>query len=232
MRPRIDAIRAPNSSSPALRTAPHTTSSRAMPMRIDVWSDYVCPFCYLQEPVVERIQREFAGQVQVRWRSYELRPDPEPTLDPAGEYLREIWGSAVYPMAAKRSMKLQLPPVQPRSRKAFEATEYARDRSKADAMRHAIFAAFFEEGRDIGDLQVLGGIAESLDIHPSGLVRALEANVYTGRVVGDENEAAELGLSGVPAMVLTPADDSGERRLLISGAQPYETVRQIVERAL
>ena len=200
-------------------------------MQIDVWSDYVCPFCYLQEPVVERIEREFATQVQVRWRSYELRPEPEPTLDPAGEYLRDIWASAVYPMAAKRAMKLQLPPVQPRSRKAFEATEFARDRGKADAMRHAIFAAFFEDGRDIGDLEVLGEIAGALDIHPAGLRRALEANVYTGRVVGDENEAAELGLSGVPAMVLTP-DGNGERRLLISGAQPYETVRELVERAL
>ena len=200
-------------------------------MRIEVWSDYVCPFCYLQEPVVERIEREFAGQVKVRWRAYELRPEPEPTLEPAGDYLRDIWASAVYPMAAKRAMKLQLPPVQPRSRKAFEATEYARDRGKADAMRHAIFAAFFEDGRDIGDLKVLGEIAEPLDIHPTGLMRALEANVYTGRVIGDENEAAELGLSGVPAMVLTP-DGNGERRLLISGAQPYETVRELVERAL
>jgi predicted DsbA family dithiol-disulfide isomerase len=97
-------------------------------------------------------------------------------------------------------------------------------------MRHAIFAAFFEDGRDIGEVQVLAAIADSLDIHPSGLVRALEANVYTGRVIGDENAAAELGLSGVPATVLTPATD--ERRLLISGAQPYETVRELVERAL
>ena len=201
-------------------------------MQIDVWSDYVCPFCYLQEPVVERIEREFAGQVQVRWRAYELRPDPEPTLDPAGEYLRDIWASAVYPMAAKRAMKLQLPPVQPRSRKAFEATEYARDRGKADPMRHAIFAAFFEHGRDIGEVDVLGELAQPLDIHPTGLRRALAANVYTDRVIRDENEAAELGLSGVPAMVLTPTQSSNERRLLISGAQPYETVRELVERAL
>jgi predicted DsbA family dithiol-disulfide isomerase len=205
---------------------------RIRSVQIEVWSDYVCPFCYLQEPVVEQLERDFAGQVQVRWRAYELRPEPVPTLDPAGEYLRDIWASAVYPMAAKRGMKLQLPSIQPRSRKAFEATEYARDRGKADAMRHAIFAAFFEHDRDIGDVQVLGEIAETLDIHPAGLLRALAANVYTSRVIGDENEAAELGLSGVPAMVLTPSAAADERRLLISGAQPYETVRELVERAL
>lgn len=201
-------------------------------MQIEIWSDYVCPFCYLHEPVVERIAREFAGQLQVHWRAYELRPEPEPTLEPDGEYLRDIWASAVYPMAAKRGMTLRLPPVQPRSRKAFEATEYARDRGKADAMRHAIFAAFFEDGRDIGQPEVLGEISETLDIHPSGLRRALEGNVYTDRIIRDENEAAELGLSGVPAMVITPSPESNERRLLISGAQPYETVRELIERAL
>ena len=197
-------------------------------MQIEVWSDYVCPFCYLEEPVVEQIEREFAGRLQVRWRAYELRPDPVPTLDPAGEYLRDIWARAVYPMAVERAMKLLLPPVQPRSRKAFEATEYARDRGKADAMRHAIFAAFFAEGRDIGDPQVLGEIAESVDIHPTGLLRALGGNVYTERVIRDEEEAAEMGLSGVPAMLLKP-DKQGERPVLISGAQPYDAVRAIIE---
>ena len=200
-------------------------------MQIEVWSDYVCPFCYLEEPVVEQIEREFAGRLQVRWRAYELRPDPVPTLDPVGEYLRDIWARAVYPMAFARAMKLQLPPVQPRSRKAFEATEYARDRGKADAMRHAIFAAFFAEGRDIGDPQVLGEIAESVDIHPTGLLRALSGNVYTERVIRDEEEAAEMGLSGVPAMLLKP-DKQGERPVLISGAQPYDAVRAIIERRL
>ncbi len=201
-------------------------------MQIEVWSDYVCPFCYLQEPVVDRIEADFASRVQVRWRAYELRPEPEPTLDPAGDYLTDIWSRAVYPMAADRGMKLQLPPVQPRSRKAFEATEYARDRGKAGAMRHAIFAAFFEHGRDIGDVQVLGEIAEQLDIHPTGLIRALDRGVYTGRVIRDENEAAELGFSGVPAMVLTLDPPNEHKRLLISGAQPYERVREAIERAL
>lgn len=201
-------------------------------MQIEVWSDYVCPFCYLQEPVIERIEREFDGRVQVRWRAYELRPEPEPTLDPAGEYLRDVWARAVYPMAAERGMNLKLPPVQSRSRKAFEATEYARDRGKADATRHAIFAAFFEHGHDIGDVNVLGKIGESLDIHPSGLIRALEKNVYTERVIRDENEAAELGFSGVPAMVLNIEKANDRRRVLISGAQPYEHVRELVERAL
>src|SRR5947209_8145197 len=102
-------------------------------VQIDVWSDYVCPFCYLEEPVLERLRNDFTGALQIRWRAYELRPDPVPTLDPQGEYLRDIWARSVYPMAAQRGIPLRLPPVQPRSRLAWEATEFAREHGKAEA---------------------------------------------------------------------------------------------------
>src|SRR5438128_1468188 len=51
------------------------------PIRIDVWSDYVCPFCYLELPALQRLQQQFGDQVKVVWRAFELRPDPKPTLD-------------------------------------------------------------------------------------------------------------------------------------------------------
>lgn len=203
-----------------------------MNIEVEIWSDYVCPFCYLQEPVVDELTREFGTRVTVRWRAYELRPDPVPTLQPDGEYLRDIWQRAVYPMAAERGMNLRLPPVQPRSRLAFEATEYARDRGKHDAMRKAIFAAFFEDGRDIGDPAVLCEIAQTLDIHPRGLERALESHTYIERVLRDETEASELGLTGVPAMVLTPPSGDNRERVLISGAQPFQAVKAAIEELL
>ena len=89
-------------------------------VRITVWSDYVCPFCYLEEPVLERIRAEYGPSIDVQWRAFELRPAPVPTLDPAGDYLRIVWNQAVYPMARQRGMTLRLPPRQPRSRRALE----------------------------------------------------------------------------------------------------------------
>ena len=68
-------------------------------VHIDVWSDYVCPFCYLAEPTLAQVEQEFKGAVQMNWRAFELRPEPVPTLDSQGEYLRDIWARAVYPMA-------------------------------------------------------------------------------------------------------------------------------------
>src|SRR3569832_2404616 len=113
---------------------------------LDVWSDYVCPFCYLELPAIERLQAELSDALSVRWRAFELRPEPVPTLDPGGEYLRSAWARVVYPMADQRGMVLKLPPLQPRSRKALEAAAHARDEGRFDAMHVGIFRAFFEHG--------------------------------------------------------------------------------------
>lgn len=99
-------------------------------VRITVWSDYVCPFCYLKEPVLERICQEYGEAVDLEWRAFELRPEPVPTLDPNGEYLHTVWNQAVYPIARQKGMTLRLPPVQPRSRRALELAEFARQQGR------------------------------------------------------------------------------------------------------
>jgi predicted DsbA family dithiol-disulfide isomerase len=120
--------------------------------KITVFSDYVCPFCYLEEPDLARVKEAYSDRVEVDWRAYELRPDPIPTLDPDGDYLHRVWNASVYPMAEALGMKLRLPPVQPRSRKALEAAEFSREKGLYDEMHNALFRAFFEDGRDIGDV--------------------------------------------------------------------------------
>ncbi len=55
-------------------------------VHIDVWSDYVCPFCYLTEPTLARIEQEFGNAISITWRAFELRPEPVSTLPPDGEY--------------------------------------------------------------------------------------------------------------------------------------------------
>src|ERR671938_233197 len=137
-------------------------------VRISVWSDYVCPFCYLELPVLDRLAAELDG-CEIDWRAFELRPEPEPTLDPDGEYLHRVWNQAVYPIARQRGMTLKLPPVQPRSRKAFEAAEHARDRGRFDEMHEALFRAFFQGGRDLADIAVLEDITRPLGLDPGRL---------------------------------------------------------------
>lgn len=196
-------------------------------VRILVWSDYVCPFCYLELPVLDRLREELGEAVSIEWRAFELRPEPAPTLDPNGEYLHRVWNASVYPMAVERGMTLRLPPVQPRSRRALEAAEFAREAGRYEVMHHALFAAFFEEGRDIGEMGVLLGIAGALGLDRNALQAALQDGRHTAKVLEDQRLAHEVGISGVPGMVIT----AGEQGYLMSGAQPYDAVRQAVAQA-
>src|SRR3569623_349552 len=177
-------------------------------IRLDVWSDYVCPFCYLELPVIER-----------------LRPEPVPTLDPGGEYLRSAWTRVVYPMADQRGMALKLPPLQPRSRKALEAAAHARDEGRFDAMHIGIFRAFFEHGLDIGDTDVLTDISPSVGLDAAALQAALEEGRHREAVLEDKHLAQELHITAVPAGRWRRAGADWRSALPLSGALPYEQVR-------
>lgn len=201
-------------------------------VRITVWSDYVCPFCYLEEPVLERLRHEYGEALDIDWRAFELRPEPVPTLDPDGEYLHTAWNRAVYPMARERGMHLRLPPVQPRSRRALELAEFARAKGKFDDVHRALFKAFFETGKDLNNLAVLTTIAGSAGLDRDEARAVLEQGTYRGRVREDQRLAAKLGIQAVPMIVVGPADRPLEQSEAISGAHPYETVRAAVERAL
>jgi predicted DsbA family dithiol-disulfide isomerase len=203
-----------------------------MAVRLDVWSDYLCPFCYLEEPVLIRLRAEFGDQLALRWRAFELRPDPVPTLLPRGEYLVDIWERAVYPMARERGMNLKLPPVQPRSRLALEAAECAREQGRFDEMHHSIFRAFFEEGRDIGQKQVLLELGETSGLERKALEFALTSGQYLERVLDDEKLASELGLSGVPGMLLRRDDKPLGSAHRITGAQPEEILQFAIRELL
>jgi predicted DsbA family dithiol-disulfide isomerase len=202
--------------------------SESFPIRLSVWSDYVCPFCYLELPVLDRLQAEFDGRIEVDWLAFELRPDPAPTLDPNGEYLHRVWNESVYPMAAERGLMLRLPPVQPHSRRALEAAEFARRKGRFDPMHRALFRAFFEHGRDLADITVLLDIGRSVDLDQDELRDALATGLCAAKVAADQQIAREIGVSAVPALVLS----AGEKGYLVNGAQPYEALRGVLEQAL
>jgi predicted DsbA family dithiol-disulfide isomerase len=197
---------------------------------IDIWSDYVCPFCYLELPLIERLKQEFGSHLNVVWHAFELRPDPVPTLDPTGDYLRDTWARSVYPMAQERGMVLRLPPVQPRSRKAFEAVSHARSLGRFDRMHDALFRGFFEHGKDIGDSTTLLEIGVSTGIDPASLKEALDSGRYTQQVLAEEQQAQELGVRGVPFTLIRLAGRPFAEAVALSGAVPYEKLRTAVVR--
>lgn len=189
---------------------------------LEVFSDYVCPFCWLAAPAVQEVARD--PGVEVIWRAYELRPDPAPTLDPAGDYLRTTWEDAVYPLADRLGMTLRLPPVQPRSRRAHAATRWARSQNRFDAFHEAVFRAFFEDGQDIGDVDVLVRLADGLGLDGGALRGALLAERYEPVVLAEEERAGHLGLRGVPAFVAASM-------VALTGVRPADDLRTLIAEA-
>jgi predicted DsbA family dithiol-disulfide isomerase len=175
-------------------------------------------------------KKEFPNLIEVRWRAYELRPDPVPTLEPHGEYLHRVWGKAAYPLAAERGIKVRLPPAQPRSRLAHEAVAFARLHNKEMELHHAILRVFFEFGEDIGKLDVL--LALKLGLEEPALRKALAEGGFRDEVLADEALSQKLEITGVPATLIRTHGDPIETAARIEGAQPYETFRTRVESCL
>jgi predicted DsbA family dithiol-disulfide isomerase len=201
----------------------------ATPIHIDIWSDYVCPFCYLELPLLDQLKAHYGERLIVTWHAFELRPDPVPTLIPDSHYLRSTWARAVYPMAEERGLTLRLPPVQPRSRRALEVVEHARQVGQFEAMHRGLFKAFFEEGRDIGRDDILLDIANLQGIDTVELEAALEENRYTQPVLDDERLAQALGITAVPTLLLRAQDEPYEDAIQLSGAVDYERLTFAIE---
>ncbi|MGI4862060.1 MAG: DsbA family oxidoreductase [Janthinobacterium lividum] len=201
---------------------------------LDVWSDYVCPFCYLELPVLDQFRNAYGDAVEIRWHAFELRPEPAPTLDPDADDLHDNWERAIYPLATERNLLLRLPPVQPRSRKALEAAFFARDAGLFETVHRAIFKAFFEDGLDIGDEDILIDIAANCGVDPEMLEEALNEGTYADAVQEDQAFAQKLGVSGVPFVVLSRDAPVGEDQppapIALRGAAPVQHFEAAVER--
>jgi predicted DsbA family dithiol-disulfide isomerase len=189
-----------------------------MARRIEVWADRVCPFCWLAEPVLDRLRQR--DDVQVERRAFELRPAPAPLPAVDEPYMVDGWTRIVEPLA--RSLGIEpgpLPTVRTRTRKAHEAAAFARVHGAGDAMAAALYAAYFGQDRDIGRIDVLVDIGHGVGLDRSALKVALDIDQYTDAVAADQEEARRRGLQGVPAVVRADGE-------ALIGWRPYEEVRR------
>lgn len=170
---------------------------------IDVYVDYVCPFCFLVEPAIEELKRD--RDVRVRVRPFELRPDPVPTLRPEDEYLPRVWRDAVYPMAERVGVPVRLPSVspQPRTEKAFLVLQLAQEQGLAEVYSRAMFVAFFQDDRDIGDEDVIVDIAETLGMDAASVRKAMSSPERLRQHRVDLAHATKtVGVTVVPGIVV------------------------------
>ncbi len=207
-------------------------------MLVEIWSDVVCPWCYIGKRRFEAALARFEhrDQVELRWRSLELNPSAPTTGDTD--------------LVHHLSVKYQVPPAEARAMMARitaaaagEGLEYhledarptgsfdahrllhlAADRGHQDELKERLLAAYCVEGRHIGDHATLVELAAGAGLDPEEVRSVLDGDAYGAAVRADEAEGHELGLTGVPFFAV-------DRRVAAAGAHPADDLLELLRTA-
>ncbi|MEU8686506.1 DsbA family oxidoreductase [Streptomyces sp. NPDC048611] len=207
-------------------------------MRVEIWSDIACPWCYIGKARFEAGLAGFAGraEVEVVHRSFELDPDAAPAADvPVIDMLATKYGvtreqaeameARVAGAAAGEGLDYRSDRIHGNTFDLHRLLHLGRAHGVQDALLDALYRANFAEARPLGDPAVLEEIAVGAGLPAGEAARVLaDPGAYAREVRAEEREAAELGATGVPFFVI-------DRRYGISGGQPAEVFREALERA-
>ncbi len=204
------------------------------PIVIDVVSDVVCPWCYVGKRRLEGALRA-AGDVEVRWRPYQL----DPTIPAEGRdrqaYMRAKFGDG--PRVAETQARLKalgeeigvafdFPAIRrsPNTLDAHRLIRFAGEAGAADAMVERLFSDYFEHGRDIGDRAVLVEAARACGIDGEAVAARLASGEGSDEVRAEIEQARQVGVQGVPFFIFA-------QKYAVSGAQSEDVLAQAIARA-
>jgi predicted DsbA family dithiol-disulfide isomerase len=207
-------------------------------VRIEVWSDVVCPWCYIGKRRLETALERFPhrDQVEVVWRSFQLDPSiPEGGTHATLPALAAKYGRPVEDMrammrhveetAAGEGLTYDLANgVSGNTLLAHELTHLAAERGLQGAMEERLFRAHFQEGRSVFDVDALAALAVEVGLDEAEVRAALADSRFRPAVLSDIATAQALGATGVPFFVV-------DRKYGAAGAQPAELLLQVLERA-
>ena len=200
-------------------------------MKVEIWSDVVCPWCYIGKRRFEAALGRFphAEDVEVVWRSFELDPSAPTTgqLDLiqrlATKYgvsreEAEAMNERVTDLADDEGLAFRLDIARPGNTfDAHRLLHLAADRGMQDALKEALLAAYQTQGERISDPEVLARVAVATGLDGAEVADVLSSDAYAEAVRDDEREAQRLGVTGVPFFVF-------DRRYGVSGAQPSDVL--------
>jgi predicted DsbA family dithiol-disulfide isomerase len=202
-----------------------------MPFTIDVYSDVICPWCYLGKKRLETALAQWdGGPVEVRFQPYELNPStPEEGVD-HHEYLVSKFGDPKALEAAHESLeslgkevgihyRFDLIGKIPNTFQAHRVLWLAEKEGKAQPLHDAFFRAYFSEGKDLTQADTLIELAVSVGLDKNKVETFLKSDEGEGEVRKSEEKARALGVSGVPFFVFN-------NKFAVSGAQPVAAFTQ------
>jgi len=207
-------------------------------MKVEIWSDIACPWCYIGKRRFEKALRGFehAAEVSVAWRSFELDPasppvrEGDPTRALAAKYGISVEQAADFQArmtraAAEEGLSFDFSALRPGNTfDAHRLLHLAGELGRGDKLHERLFAAYLCEGQAIGDRGVLARLAEESGIDAERARNLIGSDTYGDRVHAEEQEAAELGISGVPFFVI-------DRTYGLSGAQPSDRILAALRQA-
>lgn len=208
-------------------------------VQIEIWSDVVCPFCYLGKNKLEKAIAKFNAQDQIKivWRSYQLDPEfPENTSQPSAQYLSARKG---VPVAQVEQMSSQLASAGTgygidfnfgkaltfNTKHAHRLIQWAKTFNQATALKTALMKGYFTEGLDLSNNENLLLKVKEVGLDAEEAGRILASDDYAMEVWNDIQEARSFGIRGVPFFLI-----DGE--ITISGAQSDQVFEQTIAAVL
>lgn len=194
-----------------------------MSLKIKVYSDYVCPFCFLAKfPFEEAIKGK---DVEVEWMPFELCPSPSPKLDPVNDPSKlQLWDRFITPTIKSLGIDMKLPNVSPHpyTDLAFEGFHFAKEQGKEKEFNDRIFKAFFQEQQDIGNIDVLSKLAVEIGLVESAFREALVTRKYKElQQKALQHAYNEADITSVPTFII------GDKRL--QGFNSKETFDKVID---
>ena len=197
-----------------------------MPISITVFTDFVCPFCYVGTGMIDKLSKEF--DLDVTWMGYELHPETPPQGVAIEDLVDPFDLEQVMYTLRKRGEPYGLTFADPtwlsNSRLCLEAAEFARDEGRYPEFHHAAFKAYFTDRRDIGDRAVVRGVASACGLDPDALDAALDDGRCRERVAEAGREASRRGVTAIPSFFI-------EDQPVLTGAPAEVLLRERLQAA-
>jgi len=218
---------------------PRVASEVSEPIKIDIWSDIACPWCYIGKRKFEAGSGLFAGAgdgrgVEVEYHSFELSPDTPVDFD--GSEIDFLAGHKGLPAEQVQQMLERVTGIassvgldydfdnlkHTNTVKAHELLHFAKANGKQLELAERLFRAYFIEGRHVGRVEDLADLAAEVGLDRDAALQALESEQYLQDVRADQATAGEYGINGVPFFVI-------DGKYGVSGAQDAQTFAQVLE---
>jgi predicted DsbA family dithiol-disulfide isomerase len=203
------------------------------PIKVDIWSDVQCPWCYIGKRKFEAGAKAFDGEVEIEYHSFELAPDTPVDFDGTPvDYLSRHKGvpldqaqqmiARVSSIAASVGLDYDYDHMhQTNTVKAHELIHYAKAHGRQLDMKERLLKAYFIDGHHVGRVEELADLAAEIGLDRADVVRALESNEYLADVKADVAQASEYGIQGVPFFVI-------DGKYGVSGAQEADTFTSVL----